>query len=167
MRGKCPLTDPIRIQRFGKVTLNSSFLASCPMAVSSTMFVSQLVKSSANNGMSSPLAHIDHLGSYACRNIYHRAKGRLSEHATADAWDIAAFRLKNNDRISVLNHWVQPEEKARWLHQAFQQSCYFLVTRWGLTTMPRTPIISTLACGDLACAAKYIALLHPVLAAKG
>lgn len=126
MAGNCPLDNPLRLQSFGAVSLSSSFLASCPMAVSSVMFVHRVSSGNGVPGMASPLARIDHLGSFACRNIYHRAQGRLSEHATADAWDIAGFQLKNGEKISVLRHWQQPEEKAAWLHQAFQQSCdYF------------------------------------------
>lgn len=126
MGGACPLDNPLRLQRFGAVTLSSSFLASCPMAVSSVMFVQRLSHNDTMPGLASPLARIDHLGSYACRNIYHRAEGRLSEHASADAWDIAGFQLQDGQKISVLRNWQQPQEKARWLHEAFRQSCdYF------------------------------------------
>ncbi len=41
--------------------------------------------------MGSALVRIDHLGSYACRNIYNRADARRSEHASAEALDISAF----------------------------------------------------------------------------
>nr|WP_223881569.1 extensin family protein [Affinibrenneria salicis] len=124
--GDCPLTAPVRIRQFGDVQLSSSFLSSCAMALSSTMFVIQAKRVAAHSPLNSPLARIDHLGSYACRNIYHRAEGRLSEHATADAWDIAAFRLQNGERLSVLNNWRQPAEKAALLRQFFQSGCgYF------------------------------------------
>lgn len=122
MQGRCPLEQPFIIQRFGSVQLNTPFLASCPLAVSSVMFVTNIQQHSAP---ASPLARIDHLGSFACRNIYHREQGRLSEHATADAWDIAGFRLQNGERISVPDHWRQPQDKAAWLQQTFRQSCRY------------------------------------------
>ncbi|WP_407704517.1 extensin-like domain-containing protein [Winslowiella arboricola] len=125
MSGQCPLENALSIQRYGDVQLSSRFLASCPLAVSSVMFVLRVQEQRGGGPLASPLARIDHLGSYACRNIYHRAQGRLSEHATADAWDIAGFQLKNGQRITVLNHWQQPPEKASWLHQTFQQSCNY------------------------------------------
>lgn len=123
LQGQCPLVDPVRISGFGEVKLSSSFLASCALAVSSTMLVTQALKPLAQRELASPLARIDHLGSYACRNIYHRAEGRLSEHATAEAWDLSAFRLQNGQRISVLNHWQGNDARSRWLHQVFAQSC--------------------------------------------
>lgn len=121
--GQCPLVDAVRITRFGDVRLSSSFLSSCALAVSSTMLVTQALKPLAQSELGSPLAGIDHLGSYACRNIYHRAQGRLSEHATADAWDLSAFRLQNGQRISVQSNWHGDDARSRWLRAVFAQSC--------------------------------------------
>lgn len=122
-QGRCPLVDPIRVTGFGDVKLSSSFLSSCTLAVSSTMLVTQTLKPMAIDELGSPLARIDHLGSYACRNIYHRAEGRISEHATADAWDLSGFRLQSGERISVLNHWAGDDKRSRWLHLVFARSC--------------------------------------------
>lgn len=123
IRGTCSLESPIRIQRFARVTLSSSFLASCPLAVSSTMFVIQANQMAVASPLASPLRRIDHVGSYACRNIYHRAQGRLSEHATADAWDVTAFRLANGTQISVGRDWQKTGAEAALLHQWFNSSC--------------------------------------------
>ncbi|MGQ3903288.1 extensin-like domain-containing protein [Mixta calida] len=123
MSGACPLAAPIRIQRFADVRLSSSFLASCPLAVSSTMFVLQADRRARSGPLHSSLRQIEHVGSYACRNIYHRAQGRRSEHATADAWDVTAFRLANGTRISVGRDWRRPGEASDLLHQWFNDSC--------------------------------------------
>ncbi len=129
--GQCPLVDPVRITRFGDVTLSGSFLSSCALAVSSTMMVTQTLKPLAASELGSPLVRIDHFGSFACRNIYHRAQGRLSEHATAEAWDISGFRLQNGRRISVLNHWSEESDRGRWLHAVFASSCPLFGTALG------------------------------------
>ncbi|MDP0795395.1 extensin family protein, partial [Klebsiella pneumoniae] len=55
--------------------------------------------------MASDLRQIDHPGSFACRNIYHRQQARRSEHATADALDVSGFRLADGRRVSVLQGW--------------------------------------------------------------
>lgn len=122
--GQCPLPSPVRIRQFGAVTLSSSFLASCPLALSSAMFVTQSLIPQARR-LGAPLTRIDHLGSYACRNVYHRPEGRLSEHATADAWDISAFRLADGRRISILNQWNAADKTQDYLRATFEQSCDF------------------------------------------
>lgn len=123
IQGDCPLEQPLRVSGFGEVTLSSSFLASCPMAVSSTLFVvnSQLALKQA--GIDSPLSRIAHVGSYACRNIYHRQQGRLSEHATADAWDISGFQLANGRWLQVGKNWQQPADAAAGLHALWRTGC--------------------------------------------
>ena len=123
--GTCPLDSPVRVTRFGDVQLSSSFLASCPLALSSAMFIHQRARPLAASMMQSKLTRIDHLGSYACRNIYNRPGARLSEHATADALDISGFRFANGQQITVLKGWKEKNARGETLHALFRQSCPF------------------------------------------
>lgn len=126
MGGKCPLKGPVRVRGFGDVSLSSSYLASCRLALSSAMFVSQVAKPLASEALRSPLVRIDHLGSYACRNIYNKPNARLSEHATAEALDIAGFWLKDGRQLTVLKQWPQTGDEGQFIHTLFTQSCpYF------------------------------------------
>ncbi|WP_367143176.1 extensin family protein [Pantoea stewartii] len=122
--GACPLSGPLRLQNFGPVSLSSSFLASCPMAVAATMYVAysreQMLHLSGSD-----LTRIEHVGSYACRNIYHQATGRLSEHASADAWDITAYQLANGERLVPGKNWQQPGQKSLLLHALWRSCCNF------------------------------------------
>ncbi|MBW4240803.1 extensin family protein [Enterobacter roggenkampii] len=120
--GACPLHNVVRVRDFGPVGLNSSFLASCPLALSSALFISQQARPLTKRYMGSELARIDHLGSFACRNIYHRPDARRSEHATAEALDIAAFRLANGERVTVLNGWKATTTQP-WLKAMLAASC--------------------------------------------
>jgi hypothetical protein len=72
--------------------------------------------------MGSALTRIDHVGSYACRNIYNRADARRSEHASAEALDISAFRLANGEQVSVLRGWRQTRTQP-WLRAMLSASC--------------------------------------------
>nr|WP_218627134.1 extensin family protein [Sodalis sp. dw_96] len=123
--GACPLLSPVRVRGFGPVKLSSSFLASCPLALSSAMFVTQSALPRAETDLGSPLVRIDHLGSYACRNIYNRPDARLSEHASADALDVAGFRLADGRNITVLRQWPRDDAEGAYLHTVFNQSCDF------------------------------------------
>lgn len=120
--GDCPLTDVVRVRDFGVVKLSSSFLASCPLALSSALFIEQQARPLTERFTGQPLVQIDHLGSYACRNIYNRADARRSEHASAEALDLSAFRLADGQRVTVLNGWRQPETQP-WLRAMLSASC--------------------------------------------
>ena len=120
--GACPLHNVVRVRDFGPVSLNSSFLASCPLALSSALFVSQQARPLTRTWTGSELVRIEHLGSYACRNIYHRPDARRSEHATAEALDISAFRLANGERVTILHGWRSSKTQP-WLQALLTASC--------------------------------------------
>ncbi|MFZ4172568.1 extensin family protein, partial [Enterobacter ludwigii] len=72
----------------------------------------------------SELTRIEHLGSFACRNIYHRPDARRSEHATAEALDITAFGLANGERVTVQNGWKATKMQP-WLKGMLAASCSY------------------------------------------
>jgi len=122
--GECPLTDVVRVRDFGVVKLSSSFLASCPLALRSALYVGQQAAPLTERLMMSQLTRIEHLGSYACRNIYHRPDARRSEHASAQALDISGFILADGRHVTVLRGWKQ-EESATWLQALLSTSCQY------------------------------------------
>jgi hypothetical protein len=69
------------------------------------------------------VARVDHLGSFACRNMYSRENGARSQHATANALDIAGFRLADGRTISVLKEWSKENPDARFLRQVREGAC--------------------------------------------
>lgn len=64
--GTCPLRNVVRVRDFGPVSLNGSFLASCPLALSSALFVSQQARPLTQRFTGHELTRIEHLGSFAC-----------------------------------------------------------------------------------------------------
>nr|WP_186351249.1 extensin family protein [Pseudomonas poae] len=118
----CPLRDVLRVQG-AQVTLSSSFLASCPLAVAFALFERHSLQPAAQAVFGQAVARVDHLGSFACRNVYNRADGRLSQHASANALDIAGFRLADGRRISVLKDWPGEGDSARFLRQLRDSAC--------------------------------------------
>jgi len=122
--GECPLRNVVRVRNFGPVSLNSSFLASCPLALSSALFISQQARPLTRSYTGSELTRIEHLGSFACRNIYHRPDARRSEHATAEALDITAFGLANGEKVTVQNGWKATKTQP-WLKGMLAASCSY------------------------------------------
>jgi hypothetical protein len=119
---KCPLTDALRVQG-GDVALSSSFLASCRLAVSFALFEHHALQPAAQAVYGQAVSRVDHLGSFACRNVYSRENGRLSQHASANALDIAGFRLADGRTISVLRDWPKDSQDARFLRQVRDGAC--------------------------------------------
>lgn len=118
----CPLQNVLRIEG-GQARLSSSFLASCPLAVAYALFETHGLQPAAQRVFGQPVVQVDHLGSFACRNVYHRKQGRLSQHATADALDISGFRLGDGQRIVLARDWQGDGQKAAFLRQVRDAAC--------------------------------------------
>lgn len=120
--GACQLHDAVRV-RSTSVRFSASFLASCPLALSWVVFERQRLQPAARDIFGQDVARVDHVGSFACRNVYHRASGRRSEHATAEAFDVIGFRLKDGTRMTVAGHWRDEGPRGELLRRAFNGSC--------------------------------------------
>ncbi|MFJ2322931.1 extensin family protein [Pseudomonas sp. NPDC087817] len=119
---KCPLIGALRVQG-GEVAFSSSFLASCPLAVAYALFERHTLQPAAQSVYGEKVVRLDHLGSFACRNIYNRESGALSRHASADALDIAGFRLADGRTISVLKDWPKQNQDAQFLRKVRDGAC--------------------------------------------
>jgi len=119
---KCPLSNTLRIQG-GDVALSSSFLSSCPLAVAYALFDIHGLQPAAQAVFGQKVTRIDHLGSFACRNVYNRSEGRLSQHASANALDIAGFGLADGRRISVLKDWKDDGDNGKFLRLVRDGAC--------------------------------------------
>lgn len=100
----CGFENAFRIERT-RVAVGEPFTLSCRAALSLAMWERHALQPAAEAHLGSPVARIEHLGSYACRNIYGADDRRRSRHATADALDIAGFVLEDGRRIRVLSDW--------------------------------------------------------------
>ncbi|MCY1271032.1 hypothetical protein D9M68_155320 [compost metagenome] len=118
----CPLSGVVRVQG-AEVGLSSSFLASCPLAVSFALFERHALQPAAHAVYGQPVVALEHLGSFACRNVYGRENARRSQHATANALDIAAFRLRDGRRIVIARDWSGEGDAARFLRQVHDGAC--------------------------------------------
>ncbi|MBF8675389.1 extensin family protein [Pseudomonas fulva] len=127
---KCPLSNVWRIEG-GQARLSSSFLASCPLAVAYALFERHGLQPVAQRVLGQPVVQVDHLGSFACRNVYNRKAGRLSQHASANALDIAGFRLRDGQRIVLARDWQGTGDKAVFLREVHQAACEHFSTVLG------------------------------------
>jgi hypothetical protein len=73
--------------------------------------------------MKSALTRIDHVGIFACRNVNNETGGSRSQHASANAIDIEAFRFADGRRVSVTRDYGKPSDAGRFLAAARQEAC--------------------------------------------
>jgi len=130
----CGFENAVRLRGAG-VRLGTAPSLSCPMALSFFMWERHALQPAARRHFGQPVVAIDHLGSYACRNI-NRGEGAVpgasrSRHATADALDVAGLTLANGRRISVQRDWepagsnAAADPDALLLRDAHQGGCRF------------------------------------------
>lgn len=98
----------------------------CAVAAALHVWERDIVAPAALRHFGRPVTGIDHLGSFNCRRI--AGSSRWSEHATADAIDIAGFRLKGGPRISVRDDWNGTPAKAAFLRDVRDGACDLFAT---------------------------------------
>jgi hypothetical protein len=117
----CGFTDVVRADATA-IAFSPKPVATCAMTAGLTWW-QQRLDEIAQAELKSRVVKIDQLGTYACRNINSAAEGRRSQHATANAIDIAAFHLADGRVISVLKDYGRPTPEGRFLDAAHHEAC--------------------------------------------
>lgn len=120
----CGFSNAIQVRQTS-VTLSSSFTLSCPASASLALWERHVLQPAAQQTLGTEVRRIEHLGSYACRNVYGREAGNRSQHATANALDIAGFVLDDGRRITVLRQWPGDTPAGAFLREVHQGACRF------------------------------------------
>jgi hypothetical protein len=127
----CGYDDAVRFRRGGALAIAwrpADLGTSCPVAAGLALWEWHVVQPAALEQFGHKVVAIDHYGSYSCRRIYGRSTGDWSEHASANAVDVAAFRLEDGRRIVVAEDWKGDGPKARFLHQVRDGACKLFAT---------------------------------------
>lgn len=104
----CGYADGVRFTGGGPRRIDylpSDLKIACPVAAALAMWEWNVVQPAALKHFGKRVSAIEHYGSYSCRKIVGRGDGGWSQHATADAVDIRAFRLADATRITVKGDW--------------------------------------------------------------
>lgn len=123
--GQCAYDDAVRLfDATDALRLTPAAVApSCPVVAALKLWEWQVVQPAAQRLLGQPVQSISHFGAYSCRRLYGRSAGDFSEHATADAIDIAAFTLADGRRISVVNDWAGEGQEAAFLRAVRDGAC--------------------------------------------
>tara|TARA_B100000686_G_scaffold122551_1_gene129816 strand:+ start:3192 stop:3881 length:690 start_codon:yes stop_codon:yes gene_type:complete len=119
--GGCNLTDQIHLNR-GLAPYSATVQGTCPLIVALSAWEDTVLAPAARRHFDSSVASITHYGIFSCRNV-RGSTTRRSQHASANAIDIAAITLADGTRISVLDDWDDTNEKGAFLRDLHQGAC--------------------------------------------
>jgi len=129
--GQCGYSDGVRFTSGGARRIDfapAGLGVACPVAAALAIWEWNIVQPAAERHFGTKVTSIDHFGSYSCRRIYGRDAGTWSEHSTADAVDIAGFRLGDGTRITVARDWQGDTAKAAFLREVRDGACQLFAT---------------------------------------
>ena len=128
---QCGYDDAVRFSPGGALALAwrpADLGTSCPVAAGLALWEWHVVQPAALRHFGVKVAAVEHFGSYSCRRMYGRSGGAWSEHASANAVDIAAFRLADGRRIRVAADWSGEGAEGRFLRDVRDGACRLFAT---------------------------------------
>ena len=108
--GACGAPAPIRlaaIEGAAPVRFTPAPVVTCDMLRGLARWIDDSLQPLAERLLDSAVREIRVVSSYACRPRYGRKGARMSEHAFANALDIAGFELADGRHVNVLEDWGQ------------------------------------------------------------
>lgn len=120
----CSFTNAVMVSGIDGVTAEP-FSVSCRTAASLAFWEKHVLQPAAERHFDSPVERLEHFGSYACRGIYGRESARRSQHATADALDVAGVILANGKRITVARDWEGTAPERAFLQELLEGACRY------------------------------------------
>jgi hypothetical protein len=116
----CRYTTVVRSQP--PVPFRPALMATCSLTAALTWY-ERVVDDIASRTLRQRIVRIDHVGTYVCRNVNRDPDAMRSEHATANAIDITAFRLANGKVVSVTRDWGKATPEGKFLREAHEAAC--------------------------------------------
>ncbi|WP_245196955.1 extensin family protein [Sphingomonas jejuensis] len=108
--GQCTALGAVQLLDIGLPVTNLGAMT-CPVARTFTQWVKNGIQPAAREILGTEIVRLESMGTYSCRTI--AGSARLSEHALANAVDIAVFVMADGRRVSVLNGWAGASAEER------------------------------------------------------
>ncbi len=107
-KGPCGTPAPVRLNAIGtapEVRILPPATVNCAMVATLAAWMDERIQPMARKLLGAPITALRNVASYACRRRNGAATGRLSEHALANAIDIAGFETEAGRWIAIAAHW--------------------------------------------------------------
>lgn len=121
--GFCSNVDTVRVSSGVTRLAPAGPVMTCRQALALALFDRQVLQPKAREILGSPVTSIDHYGTYSCRRIYGRQTGRVSEHASANAFDLAGVTLADGRRLTVASHFRAPDKRGEFMRAIRDGAC--------------------------------------------
>ncbi len=118
----CSALGAVQLQDVGTPVTNLGAMT-CPLARQFARWTREAVQPAAVRFLGSPVRRIETFGTYSCRSVNSRPGARLSEHAYANAVDVAAFVLADGRRVTVEQGWRGGRDEQDFLRAIHQAGC--------------------------------------------
>ena len=99
--GGCGTPAPIAIAEVAQIRIDPPATVNCDFAVALNAWFTQSVQPEARKRVGTSVIGVRNASSYACRRRNNAKTGKLSEHARANALDIAAFDFGKSAQVTV------------------------------------------------------------------
>lgn len=119
-RPGCVRSGTISVAKFYGARIREEEMR-CDVALRLYLLDRHSIQPLARRHLGSGVTELVHFGSYSCRNI--RGRNRLSQHTTANAFDLAGFRLENGRTIALKSAWNAGGGTAAFLRDLRSQAC--------------------------------------------
>ncbi|RZA16735.1 MAG: extensin family protein [Proteobacteria bacterium] len=118
---RCGFDNVVRADA-SPVVFTPRVTATCSLQAALYWYQNQLAPH-AETHMKARLVRVTQFGTFSCRNVNNEQDGRRSEHASANAIDIATFHFANGRSVSVLRDYGKDTAAGRFLAAARQEAC--------------------------------------------
>jgi hypothetical protein len=119
--GACRLEDRTRLAASAVRLLPRQPNSTCAAAAGMILWQRHVVQPAAARHFGQRVSALDHLGTTNCRRI--AGGSRMSEHATGNAYDIAAFRLADGRRVTLIGGWNGRADERAFLREVRDGAC--------------------------------------------
>jgi hypothetical protein len=117
---KCGLYNAVTLDQ-SLTPYSSTIRMTCAQTAALYMWERHIARPGAIALLGSPIARIETYGTFSCRNV--AGTTRPSEHASANAIDIAAVRLEDGRLISVKEFWGKGGREGAFLEHVHRGGC--------------------------------------------
>lgn len=121
--GDCAQLDALRL-RSGVTSLSPAApVMTCSQALAYAFWDRHGLRPAARELLGEEVVRVEHWGTYACRNVYGQSEGRRSQHAFANALDVAGFLTTGGDRLRVVGQFDDQDTEGAFLREARDSAC--------------------------------------------